>query len=109
MLRTLNRSQSPSTSHVPVERDAARLTCGISPRFLATSRARAPGRDDRRFTSPIRARGFAPGTPLAFTPGRYVLQARTEGRMTERRVFDVPKDPKDQVRIFITMAKKAAE
>lgn len=28
---------------------------------------------------------------------------------TERRVFDVPKDRKDQVRIFITMAKKAAE
>ncbi|HSN82743.1 MAG TPA: hypothetical protein VLS88_09215 [Polyangiales bacterium] len=41
--------------------------------------------------------------------GRYVLQARGEGRMTERRVFDVPKDPKDQVRIFITLAKKAAE
>jgi hypothetical protein len=70
VLRTLNRSESPFASHVPLERDAARLTCGISPRFLDTSRAPAPGRDDWRSTSPVRARGFAPGTPLAFTPGR---------------------------------------
>lgn len=42
-------------------------------------------------------------------PGRYVLNAREEGRMTERRVFDVPKDRKDKVRLFVMMAKKAAE
>ncbi len=40
-------------------------------------------------------------------PGRYVLHARAEGRMTEHRVFDVPKE--DQARIFVTLNKQGPE
>lgn len=78
---------------------------GFSPRRVHVRPPQTIGDSSHRFA----LGGFAPGTPLAFTPGRYLFQARSEGRMTERRVFDVPKDPKDQLRIFITMAKKAAE
>lgn len=41
--------------------------------------------------------------------GRYVLRASQPSRITERRVFDVPKNPKDHVRLFVTMPKKAPE
>lgn len=36
-------------------------------------------------------------------PGRYVIRAAYEGRTTERRLIDVPKE-RDQVRLYVALA-----
>jgi hypothetical protein len=41
--------------------------------------------------------------------GRYALRASQPSRMTERRVFDVPHNRKEHVRLFVTMPKEAPE
>ncbi len=62
----------------------------------------------------------AAGTPLVetttrgpillaqFEPGRYVIQAAYEGRTTERRLIDVPKQ-EDQVRLYVALAEAAQQ
>jgi hypothetical protein len=58
--------------------------------------------EDANGTSLVETTTRGPIFLAELAPGRYVLRASKQGRTTERRVIDVPKD-RDQVRLYVAL------